>query len=61
MDYLSSAGSIITLLTLSLSENYLSATTIMIPLSMLTSLAIGLSWQETENLFKIEKTVDYKT
>ena len=61
MDYLSSAGSIITLLALSLSENYLSATTIMIPLSMLTSLAIGLSWKETENLFKIKKTVDYKT
>jgi len=44
--YLSSAGSIINLLALSLSENYLSATTIMIPLSILTSLAIGLSWQE---------------
>jgi len=51
--YLSSAGSIITLLALSLSENYLSATTIMIPLSMLTSLAIGLSWQERYRYYSI--------
>lgn len=44
--YLSSAMAIIVLLVLSLTENYLSATTIMIPMAMLTSLAIGLSWQE---------------
>ena len=59
--YLSSAGSIITLLALSLSENYLSATTIMIPLSILTSLAIGLSWQEHYGyLLKPIRTIDLK-
>lgn len=44
--YLSSAASIVTLFSLSFLENYLSATTIMIPISILTSLTIGLSWQE---------------
>jgi len=44
--YLSSLASIIALFALSFTENYMSATTIMICVSMLTSLSIGLNWQE---------------
>jgi O-antigen ligase len=44
--YLSSLASIIALFALSFTENYMSSTTIMICVSMLTSLSIGLSWQE---------------
>jgi O-antigen ligase len=44
--YLSSAGSIMTLFTLSIWENYLSATTVMVPMAILTATAIGVSWQE---------------
>ena len=44
--FLSAIGSIFMILILALSENYLSATTIMIPMSMLISISIGLYWQE---------------
>jgi len=47
--YLSSVGSIVTLFVLSSLENYLSATTIMVPISILTSLTIGLSWKESRD------------
>ncbi len=44
--FLSSLGGIASLFALSLTENYFSATTVMLCLSMTISLAIGLSWQE---------------
>ena len=45
--FLSSLGGIASLFALSLTENYFSATTVMICLSMTISLAIGLFWQES--------------
>ena len=45
--FLSSLGGIASLFALSLTENYFSATTVMICLSMVVSLAIGLFWQES--------------
>jgi len=45
--FLSSLGGIASLFALSLTENYFSATMVMICLSMTISLAIGLSWQES--------------
>ena len=45
--FLSSLGGIASLFALSLTENYFSATTVMILLSMTISLAIGLFWQES--------------
>jgi O-antigen ligase len=47
--YLSSLASIVALFALSFTENYMSSTTIMICISMLTSLSIGLSWQEKKD------------
>ena len=44
--YLSALASIIALFVLSFTENYMSSTTIMICVSMLTSLSMGLYWQE---------------
>ena len=44
--FLAAVGSIFGILALALSENYLSATTIMIPMSILVSISIGLYWQE---------------
>jgi O-antigen ligase len=44
--FLSGIGIIICLLVMSLTENYLSATTVMMYVSMLLSLSIGLHWQE---------------
>ncbi|MHB8277832.1 MAG: O-antigen ligase family protein [Candidatus Humimicrobiaceae bacterium] len=44
--YLSALASIITLFVLSFTENYMSSTTIMICVSMVTSLSMGLFWQE---------------
>ena len=41
--FLSAVGSIFGILVLALSENYLSATTIMIPMSILISISIGIS------------------
>ncbi len=43
--FLSAIGSIFILLVISFFENYLSATTVMIPVSMLVSLAIGFNFQ----------------
>jgi len=51
--FLSAIGSIFVVLILALSENYLSATTVMIPMSMLVSISIGLYWQESIRLKKI--------
>jgi len=48
--YLSSIGGIIALFILSFTENYFSATTVMICISMLTSMSIGLWWQESQVL-----------
>jgi len=45
--FLSSLGGIASLFALSLTENYFSATTVMICLAMTVSLAIGLFWQES--------------
>ncbi|MCD4668990.1 MAG: O-antigen ligase family protein [Actinomycetia bacterium] len=47
--FLSSLGGIAALFALSLTENYFSATTVMICLAMTVSLAIGLFWQESFN------------
>jgi O-antigen ligase len=44
--YLSALGSIIGLFVLSLTENYMSAPGVMMCISTITSLAIGLSWEE---------------
>ena len=46
--YLCGITGIITLFVLAYSENYLSATTIMVCISMIVSLGIGLYWQETK-------------
>ena len=44
--FLSAIGSIFVLLIISFFENYLSATTVMIPVSMLVPLAVGLNFQD---------------
>ena len=44
--FLSTLGSIATLFVLAVTENYFSATTIMVFMSMVVSLSIGLYWQE---------------
>lgn len=49
--YLSALASIITLFVLSFTENYLSSTTIMICVSMVTSLSMGLFWQEKRRIY----------
>ena len=46
--YLCGITGIITLFVLAYTENYLSATTIMVCISMIVSLGIGLYWQETK-------------
>ena len=46
--YLCSMTGIITLFVLAYTENYLSATTIMVCISMIVSIGIGLYWQETK-------------
>jgi len=46
--FLSGVGSIVTLFALSLTENYFSATTVMICISMVVSISIGLYWQENK-------------
>ena len=46
---LSAIGGIFALLILSFFENYISATTIMIPLSMISSIALGLHWENNIN------------
>ena len=52
--YLSSLASIIALFALSFTENYMSSTTIMICVSMVTSLSMGLYWQEKKSKFIIK-------
>jgi O-antigen ligase len=47
--FLSTLGSIATLFVLAVTENYFSATTIMVFMSMVVSLSIGLYWQEQHN------------
>jgi O-antigen ligase len=47
--FLSSLAGIIVLFFLSLTENYLSATTAMMCISMVVSLSIGMYWQKTKN------------
>ena len=44
--FLSGMGSIVTLFALSLTENYFSATTVMICISTVVSISVGLYWQE---------------
>lgn len=53
--FLSCLGGIAALFALSLTENYFSATTVMICLSMVVSLSIGTYWQEK---FRIDKKYD---
>jgi len=48
--YLSCLGGIIILFTMSFTENYFSATTMIICLSVVTSLSLGLYWQEKYKL-----------
>ena len=50
--FLAAVGSIFGILVLALSENYLSTTTIMIPMSILLSISIGLYWQENTEVIK---------
>jgi O-antigen ligase len=47
--YLSCLGGIVVLFIMSFTENYLSATTIMMCMSVVTSLSLGLYWQENYN------------
>ncbi len=51
--FLSTLGSIATLFVLALTENYFSATTIMMLMSMVVSLSIGLYWQEQYSAEKV--------
>jgi hypothetical protein len=48
--FLCSLGSIIALFTLSLFENYFSAATVMMCISMVTSLSLGIYWQEKNKI-----------
>ena len=50
--FLSAAGSIFVLFSLTLSENYFSVTTLMVPVSIIVSISIGVVWQEIGNNFK---------
>ncbi|MHB8280659.1 MAG: O-antigen ligase family protein [Candidatus Humimicrobiaceae bacterium] len=55
--YLSSLASIVALSFLSFTENYFSATTIMICISLVISLSIGAAWEKREeNKFEIADT-----
>jgi len=51
--YLSLIGGIITLFFLSITENYMTAPTVMLCLSFTTSLAVGLSGEEKEKNYKL--------
>jgi len=55
--FLSNIGAIAALLTIAFTENYFSATTIMMCLSMVTSLSLGIYWQETNKL-KLKENKD---
>ena len=50
--FLSAAGSIFVVFGLALSENYFSATTLMVPVPIIVSISIGVAWQEIGNNFK---------
>ena len=50
--YLSAIGSIIALFVLSLTENYMSAPGVMMCVSTVTSLAIGLSWEDKKGVIQ---------
>lgn len=50
---LSAFGSIVALFVLAFFENYMSATTVMIPVSMLTSIAIGLYWKKNLDIVQV--------
>jgi len=47
--FLTSLGSIIALFVMSFTENYFSATTILMFISMIVSLSIGITWEEKKN------------
>ncbi len=49
--FLCSLGSIVALFTLALSENYFSAATVMMCISMVTSLSLGIYWQERNEIY----------
>ena len=49
--FLSSLGAISALFALALTENYFSATTVMMCISMITSLSLGLYWQERNCIY----------
>ncbi|MBE3100877.1 MAG: O-antigen ligase family protein [Firmicutes bacterium] len=57
---LSSFGSIIVIFVLSFFENYLSATTVMVPVSMLLAISIGVFWESKQDLLKSELLNDLK-
>jgi len=48
--FLCSLGSIVALFALAISENYFSATTVMMCISMVTSLSLGIYWQERNKI-----------
>ncbi|MHB8276107.1 MAG: O-antigen ligase family protein [Candidatus Humimicrobiaceae bacterium] len=55
--YLCGLGAIVALLTISLTENYLSATTVMICVSIIIALCLGLIWQESKKNFHNQNQV----
>ena len=57
---LSSFGSIIVIFVLSFFENYLSATTVLVPVSMLLAISIGVFWESKQDLLKSELLNDLK-
>ena len=54
--YLCGLASIVALFILSVTENYMSATTVMACISIVNSLAIGLVWQENSSSLRISKS-----
>ncbi|MBM3703051.1 MAG: O-antigen ligase family protein, partial [Actinobacteria bacterium] len=54
--YLCGLASIVALFILSVTENYMSATTVMACISIVNSLAIGLAWQENSSSLRISKS-----
>jgi O-antigen ligase len=56
--YLSCLGIIVSLFVMSFSENYFSATTVMACVSVIVSLGIGLSWQESRSVIAVHKVVE---
>ena len=56
---LCSAGSIFVLFALALFENYFSATTVMIPVSMIVPISIGLHWESSRKINMIKSRCNY--